>query len=193
MLDNLLSSLIHLFHLMKINAVTALIAVGVLWAIHIINCMMRYRLNSLGLFPRRIRGIPGIIFSPFFHGSFTHLFLNSIPLFVLLDFILMGGMHSAILVTLLITVISGILLWLFGRNGNHIGASGLIMGYLSYLLINAYEHPSIKTVVLGIICAYYFGGLIFSIFPKEERTSWEGHLFGFIAGISVVFLGFLAK
>jgi len=167
--------------------------VGVLWVIHIINFLLRYKLNSLGLLPRRIRGIPGIIFSPFLHGSFTHLFLNSIPLFVLLDFILMGGMHSAILVTVYIVLISGILLWLFGRNGNHIGASGLIMGYLAYLLINAYEYPSIKTVVLGIICAYYFGGLVLSIFPKEERTSWEGHLFGFIAGIAVVFVGFFAK
>lgn len=190
MIENLLSSLIHLFHLMKQNALMAIIVVGVLWVIHVINFVLKYQLNSLGLFPRKIRGIPGIIFSPFLHGSFTHLFLNSIPLFVLLDFILMGGIHSAILVSVWIVLISGILLWLFGRKGNHIGASGLIMGYLAYLLINAIEHPSIKTVVLGIICLYYFGGLVFSIFPKEERTSWEGHLFGFIAGIAVVFVGF---
>ncbi len=193
MIDSLLSSLIHLFNLMKQNALMALMVVGVLWAIHIVNFILRYQLNSLGLFPRKIRGIPGIIFSPLLHGSFTHLFLNSIPLFVLLDFIMMGGIHSAILVTVYIVFISGIFLWLFGRKGNHIGASGLIMGYLAYLLISAFEHPSIKTVVLGLICAYYFGGLVLSIFPKEERTSWEGHLFGFIAGLIVVFFGFFAK
>ena len=189
MLENFIDGLVHLFNLIKENAVLALTVLSVLWGIQIINSLMKYRLNILGLHPRKIRGIPGIIFSPFLHGSFTHIFFNSIPFFVLLDFMLINGTRITISTTVFIILISGCALWLFGRKGNHVGASGLIMGYLAYLLVEAYEHPSIKSTMIGIVCIYYFGSLLLSIFPKEERTSWEGHLFGFIAGLLAVFWG----
>lgn len=188
MFNQFLQTIFDIFHAIQANAFESLIALAILWAIQLVNALLSYRLNRLGLYPRHIQGIPGILLSPLLHGSFTHLFFNSIPFFVLFDFILMDGQPFAIHLTFFIVVINGILLWLFGRPGCHVGASGLIMGYLAYLLVSAYHSPSIKSVLLGLICLYYFGSLLLSVFPKEERVSWEGHFFGVIAGLSVIFM-----
>lgn len=77
---------------------------------------------------------------------------------------------------------------MFGRRAIHIGASALITGYWGYLLINAYRQPSLMAIVLAIVCAYYFSGIFFGLFPSEEKVSWEGHLLGCIAGIATNFL-----
>ena len=83
----------------------------------------------------------------------------------------------------MIIVLEGIMVWLFARKGNHIGASGLIAGYFSYLLIHSYMSSTILSISLGIVILYYFGGILLSIFPTAAKISWEGHLFGIIAGI----------
>lgn len=173
---------------MKDNLSLAFSLVVVLWLIWLVNWLLGYRLNYLGILPRHLFGLIGIPFHPFIHGSFNHLFFNSIPLFALLTLILTGGVAHLICVTVAITLISGFAIWLFGRPALHIGASGLIMGYLGYLIVNAYFHPSALSYVLAIICLYYFGSLLLSIFPKEEQVSWEGHLFGLFAGVMTTFL-----
>jgi membrane associated rhomboid family serine protease len=189
MLENLFTNLNYYLMAMMAYAKPALVALLVLWMIHLVNYSLSYRLNRLGLVPRKINGIPGIIFSPFLHGSFSHLFFNSIPFFVLQDFILMDrGIHSSLLIAIIIILISGTLLWLFGRRGVHVGASGVIMGYLAYLLVNTYQHPSMKTLLLGVVCLYYFGGLLIGLFPQKKYVSWEGHVFGFLGGMAAVFL-----
>lgn len=147
-----------------------------------------YRLNHLGIYPRKLSGLIGIFFSPFLHANFSHLLFNSIPLFVLMNFMLLNGIPSFIAITLIIVILSGLAVWLFGRPAIHIGASGLIMGYWSYSLVQAYEHSSIITIGVASICLYYFAGFILQIMPTRDRTSWESHLFGFLAGIAAVFL-----
>ena len=85
-----------------------------------------------------------------------------------------------------ITVLSGFLIWLFGRRGIHIGASSLIMGYFGYLLAKAYFNVTATTIVLAGFCLFYFGGLFLSLFPgAKKNVSWEGHVFGFVSGIFV--------
>lgn len=159
-----------------------------LWVFNLFNWATRSRFNLLGLIPRKIYGLPGIIFSPLLHGDFTHLLFNTLPFFALSLFILSTGINHYIKVTCIIWVLQGILLWLFGRKGNHIGASGLIAGYFSFVLAQAIDRPTVTTLFVGGIALYYFGGILFSLFPSEERVSWEGHLFGFIAGILTVYL-----
>lgn len=182
------NQLFKIFDLIQANLHLTLLILGLLWIIQIINYLTGYRLNNLGIYPRHLQGLPGILFSPFLHGSFTHLFFNSIPLLVLIDFMLLTGTHHFLYLTLLIMLGSGFATWLFARPSFHVGASHVVMGYWGYLLINAYQHPSILTVMLAILCVYYFGGLLLSIFPQEEKTSWEGHLFGFLTGITVVYI-----
>lgn len=161
---------------------------GVVWGISILNFLVKNRLNILGIYPRRVFGLIGIPFSPFLHGNFNHLFFNSIPLFLLANFVLLSGKETFFLVSAWIILISGLLTWLFARPGFHIGASSLIMGYWSYVLTMAVFEKSAGALVVGAITLYYLGGLFFSLFPREVKVSWEGHLFGVIAGIATVFI-----
>ncbi len=183
-MNNIYPQIQMLLTQVKANTPIALIMVLSLWAIHFVNFILGYRLNFLGVYPRHLWGLIGIPFYTFLHRDFNHLFFNSIPLFVLIVLLLINGMPSFICATVTIILLAGIALWFLGRPGFHIGASCLIMGYFSYLLINAYQHPDIITVVLVLVFLYYFGSLIGSLLPVEERTSWEGHIFGFLAGLA---------
>lgn len=170
------------------NLLTAIMLVGVLWGIHLLNVSSQYRLCRLGIIPRHPFGLIGIFFSPWLHGNFNHLFFNSIPLCVLATFVLTGGMTHFAYVTAFITLVSGFLLWLVGRPGVHIGASGLIMGYWAYVLVSAVNHASLMTVLLALLSLYYFGGLFLSLLPGEVGVSWEGHVCGFVAGVLALFV-----
>ena len=171
----------------KLNFHVLVIILAGLWGIQIINASLGYRLNYLGILPREAPGLVGIMFAPLLHGSFTHLLFNSIPLFILANFILLEGFTSFIAITLIITVFSGIAVWLVGRKALHVGASGLIMGYWGFLLLAAVISPSVLTIFLIIICLYYFGGFASSLLP-EEGSSWESHVFGFLAGLLTSYL-----
>lgn len=188
MLTELSSALQNIIASIQYNYIFVLKLIGVLWVIQIINFILGYRLNFLGVYPRNIFGLPGIICSPFLHGNFNHLFFNSIPLFVLINLVLFNGRAEFYCISIIIILISGGALWLFGRKAIHIGSSTLIMGYFGYLLINAYHQPTMVTVLLALVCIYYFGGLFLALFPGEKGISWEGHIFGCLAGIAAAFL-----
>lgn len=184
MLDNLATELQQLIISMQANMPFALKLVGVLWAIHIINFLTQYHLSALGIRPRTFIGLSGIVFSPMLHNNFNHIFFNSVPFLVLSDLILAEGRVVFYCVSGSIIVLSGLLIWLFGRRGIHIGASSLIMGYFGYLLSQAYFNLNATTVVLAGFCIYYFGSLFLSLFPgARKNVSWDGHIFGFLSGI----------
>jgi membrane associated rhomboid family serine protease len=170
------------------HALFALKLIGLLWLLQIINWSLGYRLNALGIRPRTLSGLLGIIFSPFLHGGFGHLFLNTIPLFALGCLILVNGQETFYTVSIIIIVLGGFATWLFGRRATHVGSSILIMGYFGYLLANSYYHFNASTVILAIICVYYFGGLISALVPDKREISWESHIFGFIAGIVAAYI-----
>lgn len=157
--------------------------------IHILNGLLNHRLNILGIWPRKKWGWIGIPFSPFLHANFTHLIFNAVPLFVLSNFILLSGEKVFYAATIDIIVISGVLTWLLGRRGIHVGASALIMGYLGFIMVGIYHHPTPLSIVIGAVCVFYFGGIFMNLFPSEDRrVSWEGHIFGFLAGIATAYL-----
>ena len=160
-----------------------------LFAVHILNLIFRRRLNLLGIWPRKIFGWIGIPFSPFLHANFSHLIFNAIPLFIFSNLILLQGVRTFYVTSILIILLSGILTWALGRNGVHVGASSLIMGYLGFILIGIYHKPTVLSVIIGVTCLFYFSGMLSNLFPSEDkRVSWEGHVFGFIAGIVAAFL-----
>jgi len=187
-MNNLINQFSLTISLLQKNLEFVLLILVLLYAIHILNWMCGFRLNYLGIFPRKLFGLIGIFFSPFLHGNFNHLFFNSIPLFILVSFVLLSGFSVFLCVTGIIFIIGGLGTWLFGRKGVHIGASGVIMGYWSYLLVEAYYHPTIVSVALAGVCLYYFGGLLFHLFPQQVRTSWEAHVFGFCGGITAAYV-----
>lgn len=158
---------------------------GILWFVYILNILLNHRLFYLGIFPRRLLGLPGILFAPFLHANFNHLFFNCIPLIVLGNFILIQGLDYFYLVTLSITVVSGFLIWCFAKPGLHIGASAVITGYWGLLVTNIFQMGTLTAIILGVVCLYYFAGIFLGIFPTKKGVSWEGHLFGLISGFLV--------
>lgn len=185
MFNNFINSLTNIASQTHQNLVLLFSILGILLGIHCINFVTGHRLLNFGLIPRQLRGLIGIITSPFLHANFNHLFFNAVPLFILLDFVCIFSPDHWILITAFIALISGLLTWVFARRAIHVGASGLISGYWGYLVFNMYEQTSATSIILGIVSVYYFAGIFFGIFPSEKSTSWEGHLFGLAAGVFV--------
>ncbi|HEV2524455.1 MAG TPA: rhomboid family intramembrane serine protease [Gammaproteobacteria bacterium] len=158
-----------------------------LWGFNIVNWVLGSPLNILGIYPRHIFGLLGIIFSPILHKNFSHLFFNSTPLFALGLAILARGLPIFLEVTGVVVVLGGFGVWLFARRALHIGASGLVSGYFGYILATAYFDPSATALLLALVVAYYFGSIFLGIFPQEDKISWESHLFGFLAGVASAF------
>lgn len=154
------------------------------WSVFFVTHFINNRLLLLGIIPRRAFGIPGVLFAPVLHANFNHLFFNSIPLFVLSAFILINGLHYYLVITLFITLLSGLAIWCFGKNGLHIGASALITGYWGFLMSSAYQQLTPTSIILAAFSLYYFAGIFLGIFPREKGVSWEGHLFGLLAGFA---------
>ncbi len=160
-----------------------------LFAILLLNQFFHGKLNLLGIFPRHIIGIPGILFAPFIHANFNHLFFNLFPLIVLTVLILPFGFPFYWNLSWMLIIFSGVLIWLFARPGLHVGASSLITAYWGFLVMQAFvENQMIYNWFTGFICIYYFFSIFIGIFPSEDKVSWEGHLFGLIAGVSSSYL-----
>jgi membrane associated rhomboid family serine protease len=172
-------------YLSQQNAAKAGLIVVAMWTIHLLNICTGMRLNALGLWPRHLSGLKGIIFSPFLHADVNHLFFNTIPLFLLTDFMFIATGTAFWQVSILIILISGILTWIIGRNAIHVGASSLIMGYWGFLLTLAIYQPTAFNVVIVIVMLYYLSSLFLNLFPSGEQVSFEGHICGVIAGILI--------
>jgi membrane associated rhomboid family serine protease len=158
--------------------------VAIPWVVFVITRLDK-RLLLLGIYPRHIQGLPGIIFAPLLHANFNHIFFNTIPLLVLSNFLLIQGLTYFLWVTFAITVGSGILIWCFAKPGIHIGASALITGYWAVLVSDIFQQGTLNAIILGGLSLYYFAGIFFGIFPGKKGVSWEGHLFGLVSGFVV--------
>ena len=183
MLDEITNSLNLIVSQTQENMPYLLNIILVLWGVFFVTRVLPGILY-LGITPRKIHGIPGIFIAPFLHANFNHLFFNTIPLLVLSNFILINGITHYLQVSFMIIIISGVLIWLFARPAIHIGASAVITGYWAFLVINSYEEPNVTSIILAIICLYYFTGIFLGVFPQGKGVSWEGHLFGLLAGIT---------
>lgn len=188
-MDTFLQSLLNSLNQVKANLPLSIGFIVLLLVIHILNWALHYRLNILGIWPRKLLGLIGIPFSTFLHGDLTHLIFNAFPLFIFSNLILLQGQKTFLTVSIFIIVLSGLLTWAFARRGIHVGASSLIMGYLGFIVIDMYYKPTYLSIIVGLVCLYYFTGMFSNLLPqKDKRISWEGHVFGFIAGIAAAIL-----
>ncbi|MGL5743109.1 MAG: rhomboid family intramembrane serine protease [Legionella sp.] len=187
MLDELNNSLNLIISQTKNNMTILVVILLIPWCFFLISLVFRPIL-LLGITPRRIRGLPGILFAPVLHANFNHIFFNSIPLVVLSNFILINGLSYFLVVTVMIDVLSGFATWCFAKPGLHVGASGVVTGYWGFLVSNIYQSGTLTTIILGIISVYYFAGIFLGIFPKDKGVSWESHLFGLLAGLATSYL-----
>lgn len=187
---NPLPNLTTFLNLLQSNIDKAASFILLLWIIHFVNIALGGALNIFGIIPRKpFSLIFGPLVSPFLHGDFNHLFYNSFPLFFMVAVLFSKGILSGVALMLACAFLEGIMVWLFARRGNHIGASGLIMALFGHFIYMGYSNPSADTIIVAVVLLYYFGTLLLSIFPEDMKTSFEAHLAGFIAGFIITHFG----
>ncbi|HSU53141.1 MAG TPA: rhomboid family intramembrane serine protease [Candidatus Dormibacteraeota bacterium] len=164
--------------------------VALCWLTFIVNnLILGGRLASFGIIPRHISGLPGIVFSPFLHASFSHLAANTLPLLILGSVLCFRNRTEFLAVTALGAMLSGALVWLMGRGACHIGASALIFCFFGYLSSLAIFQRKLGTLLLSAACILVYGGMLKGLLPTANGVSWEGHLAGLASGIVLAAAG----
>ncbi|GAX62112.1 membrane protein [Candidatus Scalindua japonica] len=156
--------------------------VVLIWIIELINFSTGRHLSDWGILPRTLKGLIGIPLSPFLHAGLIHTMMNTIPLAILGGFVMLYGKQTFLKISIIIIFVSGLALWLFARPSCHVGASALIFGYFSYLVMYAWYNRSLKSVIIAVVTVFLYGGIIWGLLPSFSQVSWEGHLFGLLAG-----------
>jgi membrane associated rhomboid family serine protease len=157
---------------------------AVFWSVFVINFLLGGALLTLGVIPRTMIGLRGILFAPFLHGSLNHLVANSIPFLVLGWMVMLRDERHFIPVTLAGMVGSGLMAWLLGAPGSvHIGASGVIFGYLGFLMLSGWYARSFGSIVLSIVVTLVWGSLVLGMMPGSPGISWQAHVGGFLGGV----------
>ena len=158
--------------------------VGFMWVLELINRLIFHgALVQFGIIPRSFIGLRGIFLAPFLHASIGHLLANTLPLIILGWLIMLRETKDFFTVSMITMIVSGLGVWLFaGVNTLHVGASGVIFGYLGYLLLRGYFERSVVSIFLSLIVGAVYGGLIWGVLPTIPGISWQGHLFGFMGG-----------
>ncbi len=159
-------------------------SVALMWAIEIVDIfVLRGRLDQFGIRPHSIAGLWGILFAPFLHGGFGHLIANTLPFITLGWLVMLQETSDFFIVTAIAMVVGGLGTWLTGSPGSiHIGASGVVFGYLGFLLFRGYFLRNLPSIAVSVIVGVFYGGLIWGVLPLQVGVSWQGHLFGFIGG-----------
>lgn len=156
---------------------------ALMWGVEIVDFFLRGRLDWFGIIPRTTVGLGGIVFAPFLHGNFRHLIANSVPFIVLGWLVMLRCTSDFWVVSGVSMLVGGFGAWLFGAPRSvHIGASGVIFGYFGFLLVRAWLEKSVSSILLALIAAGLYGGLIWGVLPLQRGVSWQAHLFGLIGG-----------
>ena len=167
---------------------TAVIAVALLWVIQSAGILFDLPLNILGVIPRDWSRLYGVVTSALVHGSYEHLFNNTLPLIVLGAMVRYGYPNSRGRVLLMVWLTSGIGVWLFGRESVHLGASGISHGLFFFLFIVSLLRKDKRSAALMMIAFLMYGGMIMTIFPRDPTISFEAHFFGALGGVVSAFL-----
>lgn len=164
------------------------IAVFLIWLVYFLEIRFRINFNEYGIYPQTLLGLRGIIFSPFLHSSFEHLFSNSIPLLVMLASLYYFYEGIATKVLFWGIFLTGFLTWTFARPSFHIGASGVVYFLVSFIFFSGVFRKYYRLAAVSLIVVFLYGSTVWYIFPIEEQISWEGHLSGFLVGFIFAFI-----
>lgn len=159
------------------------LAVIVIWFLYFIEIQFGFNFNKYGIYPQTIKGLRGVIFSPFIHSDIKHLFNNSIPLLAMLWSLYYFYSKIANKVLIIGLIVTGLLTWSFARPSYHIGASGMVYMLVSFIFFSGIFRKFYRLIALSLAVVFLYGSMIWYIFPVEERISWEGHLSGFLVGL----------
>lgn len=155
-----------------------------MWLVKIVEVLFELDFAGFGIFPLKVKGLPGIFFSPFIHADFNHLFNNSLPLFFLSIALFYFYSEVALKVFIWTYFITGILVWIAGRDAWHIGASGLVYGLASFLFFSGIIRRYFRLIALSLLIVFLYGSMVWGIFPGiYKNVSWESHMLGFFSGV----------
>lgn len=138
--------------------------------------------------PLEVSGLLGIFTAPLVHGSLEHIFNNTFAILILASFLYYGYPKSWWKVLTLVWILSGVGVWLFARQANHIGASGVTHGLFFFLFVASIFRRDKSSVAIMMIAFLLYGGMTMTIFPREEGISFEYHFFGALAGVIAAFI-----
>jgi membrane associated rhomboid family serine protease len=160
------------------------IFVFLMWFVKITEILFEADFSFFGIYPLEAKGLPGIIFSPLIHEDFKHLFNNSIPLFLLSTAVFYFYSEVALKVSLWTYFLTGIFVWLAGREAYHIGASGLVYGLASFLFFSGIIRKYYRLIALSLLVVFLYGSMVWGMLPElYKNVSWESHMLGFVSGI----------
>lgn len=157
---------------------------AVIWVVEAVNLVTGNAVNAwLGLRPRSIGGLDGIVFMPLLHGSVAHAAANTPPLAVLGALLVITARSVALMASLLIVLLGGLGVWVFGTSAIHVGASGLIFGWFGFLVARGLVERRFVPLLVAVGVAVIYGAMVWGVLPGQPGVSWESHFFGALAGI----------
>lgn len=158
--------------------------VAVMWIVELADGPLDGRLDQLGIEPKRIDGLLGIPFAPFLHTGVSHLATNTVPLLILGSIIAVSGLRVFTFVTVTTGLLAGLGTWATADEGTiHIGASGIVFGYASYLMVRGLYTRRALDLLVGVIVIAVYGATMLVSFEARPGISWQGHLFGAMGGV----------
>jgi len=159
-----------------------------LWVVKFAEYFGGLDFTQFGIYPRRAGGLAGVLFAPFIHSSFAHLFANTAPIIVIGTMLLYGYPRAAKVLLPAVYLGGGIAVWLFAREAYHIGASGLAFGMLFFVFTIGAIRWERRTIALSLVVFFLYGGMIWGVLPVARTVSFESHLSGALIGILLAFL-----
>lgn len=161
---------------------------AIMWVIQVFQAVTGMEMGYLGVLPRTLTGLWGVLLAPFIHADFNHLISNTLPFAVLSGLMVLFYPKVASPAFWMIYFLEGLLVWLFSRPSYHVGASGVVYGMLAFVFWTGIFRRNIKSIALAVLVLFYYGSMFTGILPGREGISWESHLLGAVAGIVVAFV-----
>lgn len=158
------------------------IALAIMWVVEVVDTvLLDDALQGGGIHPRQADGLDGIVWAPFLHSDFRHLFSNTMPLLVMGGLVSVRGFRYWAIVTGAVVLVGGFATWMLAGSGNHLGASGVVFGYFGVLLGAAWFERKPAALGAALLAIFLYGSTVVGLVPQPS-LSWEGHLFGFVTG-----------
>ncbi len=161
----------------------AIFFVALFWLVEIMGEIFGLDLTKAGIFPLTLRGLPGILTSPFIHSGYNHLLSNSLPFFVLLFALVYYYRSLSYRIYFQLYLLAGLCVWLAGRPAWHIGASGVVYALAAFHFTSGVIRNDLRLLVISVVVVFLYGGMVWGVLPLKPEISWESHLWGAVSGI----------
>ena len=160
------------------------VGLALLWLLELVDQLTSHWLDTFGIVTRQVESLPAIFTAPFLHAGWNHLIANSGPFAVLGFLVFLGGLARWVWTSLISITTSGLTAWLISPPHTiTLGASGLIFGWLTYLLARGIFSRNLTQILIAVAVFLVYGSVLWGVFPSTQLVSWQGHLGDAIGGV----------